>query len=193
MFFDLKWRQKKQVEPGTESQIGVKPEIRILTLNEIRSYMLRRANKAIVRARYMEIVTGFSDNIEGKISDDYDDLIEAILTKSGKDLTLDALAMDILEPEPNAQGQQRREKRQKEADELTCDEIIARTWIGIDGDVVMLLPKKRHAIDPALIQLHNVNVDVSVQNWRKVLDTIIQGLGILAGLAGTPRAVSTNR
>jgi hypothetical protein len=193
MFFDLKWRQKRQVEPGTESQIGVKPEIRILTLNEIRAYLLRRANKAIVRARYMEIVTGFSDNIEGKISDDYDDLIEAILTKSGKDLTLDVLAMDILEPEPNAQDQQRSEKRRKEPDELTCDEIIARTWIGIDGDLVMMLPKKRHGIDPALIQLHNVNVDVSVQNWRHVLDTILQGLGILAGLAGSPRAVPTNR
>jgi hypothetical protein len=181
MFLDLKWRQK-QIEPSAVSQIAVREETRIPTLNEIRTYLLRRANKAIVRARYMEIITGFTDNIEAKISDDYDDLIEAILTKSGKDLTLDALAMDVLKLEPNALAQERLEKREKKPDELTCDEILARTWIGIDGDIVMILPKKRGGPDPALIQLHNANVDVSVQNWKYLLDTIIRGVEILAGV-----------
>jgi hypothetical protein len=95
------------------------------------------------------------------------------------------IARDELRLTSSTQGQEK--ERKKEDDELTCDEVLARTWIGIDGDIVMILPKSRRAIDPELLQLHNTNVDVSVQNWRYLLDTIIRGVEILSGAAKLSR------
>jgi hypothetical protein len=183
MFWD-KWRLKN-AEQRTMSQIDVKEEIgkpwlQITTPEELREYLIKSVNRAVIRARYMEIITGFSDNIEAKVSDDYDDLIEAIMAKRGTVITRDELRL-----KSSTQGQEK--ERKKEDDELTCDEVLARTWIGIDGDIVMILPKSRRAIDPELLQLHNTNVDVSVQNWRYLLDTIIRGVEILSGAAKLSR------
>jgi hypothetical protein len=147
-------------------------KIRIPGLEEIQNNMIKTVNKGIVGARYMEIITALSDNIHAKIDPRYDDLIEAITAKTGAEL----VAID-----PNDQSKKTIET--KKNDELKC-EILARTFIGIDADVVMLLPRKRDGIDPELLRIHRANVDVSVQNWQYFLDTMIRGLGILAQIAG---------
>ena len=148
------------------------PKIRIPQLEEIQSNLLKTVNKGIVGARYMEIITALSDNIDAKIDPRYDDVIEAITAKTGAEL----VARD-----PNDQS--KTTKTTKKNDELRC-EILARTFIGIDADVVMLLPRKRGGIDPEILRIHKSNVDVSVQNWQYFLNTMIKGLGILAGIAG---------
>jgi hypothetical protein len=178
MFWD-KWRLKNTTQQTTMSQIKVKEDLekaglQITTIDELRDYLIKSVNRAVIRAKYMEIITGFSNNIEAKVSDDYDDLIEAIMAKTGTVITRDELTLKA-----SAQGQEK--ERKKGDDELTCDEVIARTWIGLDGDIVMILPRNRRGIDPELLQLHNTNVDVSVQNWRYLLDTIIRGVEILSG------------
>ena len=96
MFWD-KWRLKN-AEQRTMSQIDVKEEIgkpwlQITTPEELREYLIKSVNRAVIRARYMEIITGFSDNIEAKVSDDYDDLIEAIMAKRGTVITRDELRL----------------------------------------------------------------------------------------------------
>ena len=173
-------RRQKDLEQSASSELSMTEQIRDLeilkikipALEEMRNNMLKTVNKGIVGARYMEIITALSDNIDAKIDPRYDDLIEAITAKTGAEL----VAID-----PNDQS--KTTKTTKKNDELKC-EILARTFIGIDADVVMLLPRKRGGIDPELLRIHKANVDVSVQNWQYFLDTMIKGLGILAGIAG---------
>jgi hypothetical protein len=139
-----------------------------IDIADIRNNLLRTVNSAVIAAKYMEIVTALSDNINGKIDPQYQDLVQAITARSG----------NVIATESKADGEQA--TRVKADDELRA-EIIARTWIGLDGDVAMILPKSRVGIDPEVLQLHKANVDVAVQNWRYFLDTMIRGIQILAG------------
>jgi hypothetical protein len=158
-------RQKKESEwNGNQS----------LDINAIRNNLLQTVNSAVLAAKYMEIVTASSDNINGKIDDRHQDLVQAITARSGNEVTT----------EPKAEGKE--VTRIKATDELRA-EILARTWIGLDGDVAMILPKNRVGIDPEILQLHKANVDVAVQNWRYFLDTMIKGVQILAGYTLAPR------
>lgn len=178
---------KNEVELSSKLITFPKEEFKIRSWDEMNAYMLTSVKKAIVRARYMEVITGFSNNIEAKISDSYDDVIEAILAQGGTKLQKDPQAMRILEPRAHV------ETEEKPKDELTCHEIIARTWIGIDSDIVMLLPKNRGKVDPELLALHKANVDVSVQNWRYLLETLVKGAAILAEVTGSQKSLSTGR
>jgi hypothetical protein len=178
MFFDN--RRQKDIEQSASPQLSIteqlqdleKLKIRIPSLEEIQNNMIKTVNKGIVGARYMEIITALSDNIDAKIDPRYDDLIEAITAKTGAELV-------AIDPD----DQSKTTKTTKKNGELKC-EILARTFIGIDADVVMLLPKKRGVIDSELLRLHKANVDVSVQNWQYFLDTMLKGLEIVAGIAG---------
>ncbi len=159
-------RQKKEAELN-----GIQP----LDIRDITNNLLQTVNSAVIAAKYMEIITASSDNINGKIDPQYQDLVEAITARSGS----------VVATEPNAEGKEA--SRIKTNDELRA-EILARTWIGLDGDVAMILPKNRGAgIDPEVLQLHKANVDVAVQNWRYFLDTMIKGVQILAGYTLTAR------
>ena len=101
-------------------------------------------------------------------------LMKAILSEPHKQLEMDKMAMR-LRPDPAlTEG-----LITKQVHELKCDKIIARTWMGIDGDVIMLLDEKNR-IDPELLALHRANVDVSVQNWRYMLNTIVSVTKVLS-------------
>jgi hypothetical protein len=152
-------RQKKEVERNDNPP---------LVIGDITNNLLQTVNSAVIAAKYMEIVTALSDNINGKIDPQYQDLVEAITARSG----------NVVATESNAEGKEA--TRIKANDELRA-EILARTWIGLDGDVAMILPRNRAGIDPEVLQLHKANVDVAVQNWRYFLDTMIKGIQILAG------------
>lgn len=155
----LSTRQKK--EPG---RIGDQP----VDIREITNNLLETVNAAVIAAKYMEIVTALSDNINGRIDPQYRDLVQAITARSGTSVTT----------EPKVEGEEA--TRIKANDELRA-EILARTWIGLDGDIAMILPKNRSEVDPQVLQLHRENVDVAVQNWRYFLDTMIKGIQVLSG------------
>ena len=155
--------RRQEIEPG---QIGnLQLDIKNITKN-----LLETVNSAVIAAKYMEIVTAFSDNINGRIDPKYHDLVQAITARSGTEITT----------EIKAEGDEA--KRIKGNDELRA-EILARTWIGLDGDIAMILPKNRPEIDSEILQLHKANVDVAVQNWRYFLDTMMKGIQILSGYA----------
>lgn len=158
--------QKKETEP-----IGNLQDDIIIDLKEIRHNLLQTVNSAVIAAKYMEIITASSDNINAKISSEYLDLVQGITARSGDHVAI----------ESKVEGKE--DTREKKTDELSA-EILARTWIGLDGDIAMILPKSRAGIDtdPEILQLHKANVDVAVQNWRYFLDTMIKGVQILAGI-----------
>jgi hypothetical protein len=153
--------QKKEAERNSNPPLDI-------DIADIRNNLLRTVNSAVIAAKYMEIVTALSDNINGKIDPQYQDLVQAITARSGNVIATESKAHD------------EEATRVKSDDELRA-EILARTWIGLDGDVAMILPKSRVGIDPEVLQLHKANVDVAVQNWRYFLDTMIKGVQILAG------------
>lgn len=154
--------QKKEAERNGNPPLDI-------DIADIRNNLIRTVNSAVIAAKYMEIVTALSDNINGKIDPQYQDLVQAITARSG----------NVIATESKADGE-KEATRVKSDDELRA-EILARTWIGLDGDVAMILPKSRVGIDPEVLQLHKANVDVAVQNWRYFLDTMIRGIQILAG------------
>lgn len=155
--------QKKETERNGNPPLDI-------DIADIRNNLLRTVNSAVIAAKYMEIVTALSDNINGKIDPQYQDLVQAITARSG----------NVIATESTTEGKEAITTRVKADDELRA-EILARTWIGLDGDVAMILPKSRVGIDPEVLQLHKANVDVAVQNWRYFLDTMIRGIQILAG------------
>jgi len=191
-FEELSLLHKKQIDELLKN---------LPSFKELYVYILTSMNKAIIRAKYMEVITGYSPNITATISDSYDDVIKAILSEPHKQLEIDEMAMRLkrlddtlkailsephkqleidemamrLRPDPaRTQG-----LMTKQEHELKCDKIIARTWMGIDGDAVMLLDKKDR-IDPELLALHRANVDVAVQNWRYMLKTIVSVTKVLS-------------
>ena len=140
----------------------------LVDIREITNNLLETVNSAVIAAKYMEIVTAFSDNINGRIDPQYHDLVQAITARSGT----------LVTTEQKGEGEEA--TRIKANDELRA-EILARTWIGLDGDIAMILPKNRSEIDPQILQIHRANVDVAVQNWRYFLDTMMKGIQILSG------------
>lgn len=154
-------RQKKEAERNGDPSVDI---------GDITNNLLQTVNSAVIAAKYMEIVTALSDNINAKIDPRYQDLVQAITARSG----------NVIATESTTEGKEAITTRVKADDELRA-EILARTWIGLDGDVAMILPKSRVGIDPEVLQLHKANVDVAVQNWRYFLDTMIKGIQILAG------------
>jgi hypothetical protein len=191
-FEELSLLHKKQIDELLKN---------LPSLQELYAYILTSMNKAIIGAKYMEIITGYSPNITATISDSYEDVIKAILSEPHKQLEMDRMAMRLKElddtikailSEPHKQLEMDRMAMRlrpdparteglitKQEHELKCDKIIARTWMGIDGDVVMLLDEKNR-IDPELLALHRANVDISVQNWRYMLNTIVSVTKVLS-------------
>jgi hypothetical protein len=164
-FEELSLLHKKQIDELLKN---------LPSLQELYAYILTSMNKAIIGAKYMEIITGYSPNITATISDSYEDVIKAILSEPHKQLEMDRMAMRLRPDPARTEG-----LITKQEHELKCDKIIARTWMGIDGDVVMLLDEKNR-IDPELLALHRANVDISVQNWRYMLNTIVSVTKVLS-------------
>jgi hypothetical protein len=102
--------QKKEVERNGN------PQPPPLNIGDIRNNLLQTVNSAVIAAKYMEIITALSDNINGKIDPQYQDLVEAITARSGNVVATESKAED------------KEATRIKANDELRA-EILARTWI----------------------------------------------------------------
>lgn len=73
-------------------------------------------------------------------------------------------------------------------DAVTGLQILARTTIELDGDIVMIIPTSKVngelKVNEAIMQIHKQNVDAAVQNWKSFMDTILGAISLIAKLAG---------
>ena len=110
------------------------------------------------------------DNIFAKLTDQLKDLtyVEVITAKGSPGVKI--------------------EDRDDVLDALKNVEILARTKIELDGDIVMVLPMTKingeDKIDQEIMTVHKENVDVAVQNWKSFMDTILNAVSLIAELAG---------
>jgi hypothetical protein len=114
---------------------------------------------------------GLLDNIFAKITDQLKDLsyVEVITAKGSPDVKIDSEKENVL-------------------DALKAVEILARTKIELDGDIVMVLPFTKingeDKIDQEIMKVHKENVEVAVQNWKSFMDTILNAVSLIAELSG---------
>jgi hypothetical protein len=110
------------------------------------------------------------DNIFAKITDQLKDLsyVEVITAKGSPDVKIDS------------------DKNVLEA--LNAVEILARTKIELDGDIITVLPITKvnieDKINQEIMKVHKENVEVAVQNWKSFMDTILNAVSLIADLAG---------
>jgi hypothetical protein len=73
-------------------------------------------------------------------------------------------------------------------DAVTALQILARTTIELDGDIVMIIPTTKVngelKINKEIMEIHKQNVDAAVQNWKSFMDTILSAISLIAKLAG---------
>jgi hypothetical protein len=111
------------------------------------------------------------DNIFAKITDQLKDLsyVEVITAKGSPDVKIDSGKENVLEA-------------------LNTVEILARTKIELDGDIITVLPITKvngeDKINQEIMKVHKENVEVAVQNWKSFMDTILNAVSLIADLAG---------
>ena len=114
---------------------------------------------------------GLLDNIFAKITDQLKDLsyVEVITAKGSPDVKIDSEKENVL-------------------DALNTVEILARTKIELDGDIITVLPITKvngeDKINQEIMKIHKENVEVAVQNWKSFMDTILNAVSLIAELAG---------
>jgi hypothetical protein len=114
---------------------------------------------------------GLLDNIFAKITDQLKDLsyVEVITAKGSPDVKIDSEKENVL-------------------DALNAVEILARTKIELDGDIIMVLPTTKtngeDKINQEIMKVHKENVEVAVQNWKSFMDTILNAVSLIAELSG---------
>jgi hypothetical protein len=73
-------------------------------------------------------------------------------------------------------------------DAVTGLQILARTTIELDGDIVMIIPTSKVngelKVNEGIMEIHKQNVDAAVQNWKSFMDTILGAISLIAKLAG---------
>ena len=72
---------------------------------------------------------------------------------------------------------------------LASEDILARTIIELDGDIIAQLPgtktkNGKFVVDEEILKVHQETVTVAVQNWNNLLNMMIQALETLARIAG---------
>src|SRR5215203_4103210 len=111
------------------------------------------------------------DSLFAKLTDQLKDLsyVEVITAKGSPDVKIDSEKENVL-------------------DTLNTVEILARTKIELDGDIVMILPITKvngeDRINQEIMKIHKENVEASVQNWKSFMDTILNAVSLIAELAG---------
>ena len=111
------------------------------------------------------------DDIFAKITDQLKDLsyVEVITATGSPEVKIDSGKENVL-------------------DAITALEILARTKIELDGDIVMILPTTKvngeHKINQEIMKIHKESVDAAVQNWKSFMDTILNAVSLIAELAG---------
>ena len=114
---------------------------------------------------------GLLDNIFAKITDQLKDLsyVEVITAKGSPDVKIDTEKENVI-------------------DALKTVEILARTKIELDGDIVMVLPMTKingaDKINEEIMKVHKENVEVAVQNWKSFMETILNAVTLIAQLSG---------
>ena len=114
---------------------------------------------------------GLLDDIFAKITDQLKDLsyVEVITASGSPEVKIDSGKENIL-------------------DAITPLEILARTKIELDGDIVVILPTSKIngelKINQEIMKIHKENVEVAVQNWKSFMDTILNAVSLIAELAG---------
>ncbi len=114
---------------------------------------------------------GFLDEIFDKIRDQLKDIsyVEVITATGAPEQKIDSQKEDVL-------------------DALSALEILARTRIELDGDMIMVLPTTKVngqlSINQEILNIHKQNVDAAVQNWKSFMDTILNAVRLIASLAG---------
>jgi hypothetical protein len=69
-------------------------------------------------------------------------------------------------------------------------DILARTRIELDGDIMVLLPGARKGVNDEpiiyqnIMQIHDKNVAVAVQNWQVFMNNIFSALRMLMNVTG---------
>jgi len=111
------------------------------------------------------------DSLFAKLTDQLKDLsyVEVITAKGSPDVKIDSEKENVL-------------------DTLNTVEILARTKIELDGDIVMILPITKvngeDRINQEIMKIHKENVEAAVQNWKSFMDTILNAVSLIAELAG---------
>jgi hypothetical protein len=115
--------------------------------------------------------TGFLDEIFHKVRDQLKDIsyVEVITATGDPKLKIDSEKGNVL-------------------DAVTALQILARTTIELDGDIVMILPTTKvngeFKVNKEIMDIHKQNVDAAVQNWKSFMDTILGAISLIAKLAG---------
>ena len=114
---------------------------------------------------------GFLDEIFDKVQDQLKDIsyVEVITATGDPTLKINAEAENIL-------------------NEVTALQILGRTTIELDGDIVMIIPTSKVGVElkvnKEIMEIHKQNVDAAVQNWKSFMDTILGVITFISNLAG---------
>ena len=114
---------------------------------------------------------GFLDEIFLKVRDQLKDIsyVEIITATGDPKLKIDSERGNVL-------------------DAVNALQILARTTIELDGDIVMIIPTTKVSgelkINKEIMEVHKQNVDAAVQNWKSFMDTILNAISLIAKLAG---------
>ena len=69
-------------------------------------------------------------------------------------------------------------------------DVLARTRIELDGDIMVLLPGARKGVNDEpviyqnIMQIHEKNVDVAVKNWQTFMNNIFSAITMLMNVTG---------
>jgi hypothetical protein len=114
---------------------------------------------------------GFLDEIFAKVRDQLKDIsyVEVITATGSPEQKIDSNKDNVL-------------------DAIAALEILARTTIELDGDIVMIIPTSRVngelKVNKEIMEIHKQNVDAAVQNWKSFMDTILNAISLVSKLAG---------
>ncbi len=114
---------------------------------------------------------GFLDDIFLKVRDQLKDIsyVEVITATGAPEEKIDSNKENVL-------------------DAIAALEILARTTIELDGDIVMIIPTNRVngelKVNQEIMNIHKQNVDAAVQNWKSFMDTILNAISLISKLAG---------
>lgn len=121
---------------------------------------------------YMEIITATSENVGGHIDNNGWDILDSL--RRGKP--------------PSEYGQARdaeMEITKEDMLDLSNTEILARTRIELDGDVINIIKGNKGEpikLKESAMELHKLGINVSVQNWESFLRFVLEMTSTLGAI-----------
>ena len=126
----------------------------------------------------MEIITATSENVAGHIDNNGWDILDSL--RRGKP--------------PSEYGQARdaeMEITKEDMLDLSNTEVLARTRIELDGDVINIIKGNKGEpikLKESAMELHKLGIDVSVQNWESFLHFVLEMTNTIGVIIGTVNA-----